>query len=162
VALIAFAPFANANDMLDMEQAAQTIEALAGRSDVVIVSMHAGAEGEEALRLPFAHEYYHGEDRGDSVAFAHRLIDAGADLIIGHGPHVPRALELYRDRLIAYSLGNFCTYYGIRITGLNGLAGGVGIIGARRMDYGHVMALVGYAARSVSERLKSPAGEDGH
>ena len=56
------------------------------------------------------------------VEFAHAVIDAGADLVIGHGPHVPRALELYRERLIAYSLGNFCTYYGISVAGLKGLA----------------------------------------
>ena len=122
VALIAFAPFANANDMLDLEQAHQTISLLSEQNDIVIVSIHAGAEGDDAMRLPFADELYHGELRGDSVAFAHRVIDAGADLVIGHGPHVPRAMELYRDRLIAYSLGNFCTFYGIKITGNNGLA----------------------------------------
>jgi len=59
---------------------------------------------------------------GDVVKFSHALIDAGADLVIGHGPHVPRALELYKKRLIAYSLGNFLTYQGIRITGVNGVA----------------------------------------
>jgi hypothetical protein len=50
------------------------------------------------------------------------VIDAGADLVIGHGPHVPRALELYKGRLIAYSLGNFATWYGISINGVAGLA----------------------------------------
>jgi hypothetical protein len=75
-----------------------------------------------ALHIPFANEFYYNEDRGDVVEFAHAVIDAGADLVIGHGPHVPRALELYRERLIAYSLGNFCTYYGISVAGLKGLA----------------------------------------
>jgi poly-gamma-glutamate capsule biosynthesis protein CapA/YwtB (metallophosphatase superfamily) len=56
------------------------------------------------------------------VKFSHAVIDAGADLVIGHGPHVPRALELYKNRLIAYSLGNFLTYQGIRITGNYGVA----------------------------------------
>jgi hypothetical protein len=54
--------------------------------------------------------------------FARAMIDAGADLLLGHGPHVPRAMELYRDRLIAYSLGNFATYYGIGVEGNRGIA----------------------------------------
>jgi hypothetical protein len=48
--------------------------------------------------------------------------DAGADMVIGHGPHLPRAMELYKDRLIAYSLGNFATYYGISVDGPKGFA----------------------------------------
>jgi len=88
----------------------------------VIVSMHAGGEAGDVLRVPFDTEYYRGENRGDVVRFARSAVDAGADLVIGHGPHVPRALEIYRGRLIAYSLGNFATYYGIRVTGDNGLA----------------------------------------
>jgi poly-gamma-glutamate capsule biosynthesis protein CapA/YwtB (metallophosphatase superfamily) len=50
------------------------------------------------------------------------MVDAGADLVLGHGPHVVRAMERYQDRLIAYSLGNFATYYGISVEGLNGIA----------------------------------------
>jgi hypothetical protein len=42
--------------------------------------------------------------------------------VLGHGPHVVRPLELYQDRLIAYSLGNFSTYYGISVLGLRGIA----------------------------------------
>jgi hypothetical protein len=122
IALIAYAPFRGAHNPLEIELARTRIAALAENHDIVVVSMHMGAEGEEATRLPFAEEIFHGERRGDSVAFAHAVVDAGADLVIGHGPHVPRAIELYRDRLIAYSLGNFCTYYGINVRGLNGLA----------------------------------------
>ena len=122
VALIAYAPFAGAHDPNDITQAQTTIAALAQRNDIVIVSMHMGAEGADVTHLTFATEIFHGEDRGDSVRFAHAAIDAGADLVIGHGPHVPRALELYHDRLIAYSLGNFCTYQGINVAGINGIA----------------------------------------
>ena len=50
------------------------------------------------------------------------VVDAGADLVVGHGPHVVRAVERYKDRLIAYSLGNFATYYGISVEGIKGLA----------------------------------------
>ena len=56
------------------------------------------------------------------MRFARSVIDQGADLVIGHGPHVPRALELYQDKLIAYSLGNFCTYGIISIKQEKGLA----------------------------------------
>ena len=57
-----------------------------------------------------------------STSFPHELIDAGADIIFGHGPHVTRAVEVYKERFIAYSLGNFCTYRGISVSGVNGLA----------------------------------------
>lgn len=122
VALVAFAPNVGSNPMLDLDAARAQVSALAHRHDIVLVSFHAGAEGEGAERLPFAREYYLGEDRGDVVEFARAMIEAGADLLLGHGPHVPRALELYRERLIAYSLGNFATYYGIGVEGLRGLA----------------------------------------
>jgi hypothetical protein len=122
VALIAFAPFKGAHDLLDIPLAIETIGGLSERHDVVIVSMHAGGEAGDVLRVPFATEEYRGENRGDVVKFAHAAVDAGADLVIGHGPHVPRGMEVYQGRLIAYSLGNFATYYGIRVAGDNGLA----------------------------------------
>lgn len=122
VAMIAYAPFRGAHNPLEPELAQATVRALAAEHDLVIVSMHMGTEGAEAMRIPFAEEYFHGELRGDVVAFSRAVVDAGADLVLGHGPHVPRALELYQERLIAYSLGNFCTYYGINVQGLNGLA----------------------------------------
>jgi hypothetical protein len=56
------------------------------------------------------------------VRFSRMAVDAGADLVIGHGPHVVRAMEVYNDRLIAYSLGNFATYYGISVAGIKGIA----------------------------------------
>jgi hypothetical protein len=122
MAMVAFAPFRGSHDMLDMISGRLLIEKLASQSDILIVSMHGGAEGGDRTRLPFATEEFHGEDRGDVVAFAHMAVEAGGDLILGHGPHVPRALELYQGRLIAYSLGNFATYWGINTVGVNGLA----------------------------------------
>ena len=56
------------------------------------------------------------------VAFAHATIDAGADIVIGHGPHIPRAIEIYQGRAIAYRLGNFATYYGISVADAKGYA----------------------------------------
>lgn len=88
---------------------------------LVIVSMHAGAEGEKALHVPKTKEIFLGADRGDVYAFAHAVVDAGADLVIGHGPHVPRGMEVYRNHLIAYSLGNFATYGAFNLKGASGL-----------------------------------------
>jgi hypothetical protein len=122
ISLIAFAPFGDSHDSLDISLATRQIQFEVLRSDLVLVSIHAGAEGNDAQHIPFKHEIFYGEDRGDVVKFSHAVIDAGADLVIGHGPHVPRAMELYKDRLIAYSLGNFVTYQGINISGDSGVA----------------------------------------
>ena len=90
--------------------------------DIIIVSFHGGAEGPTHNRVPKQREIFLGENRGDVYEFAHLCIDLGADVVFGHGPHVPRALELYKDRLIAYSLGNFCTPYRVNISGTGGYA----------------------------------------
>ncbi len=121
-ALVAFAPNIGSHQLNDLAGAREIVKQLAARHDIVIVSFHGGGEGEGAAKLPFAHEIYQGEDRGDVVEFAHAVVDAGADLVIGHGPHVLRPLELYHERLIAYSLGNFATYYGISVNGVRGIA----------------------------------------
>ena len=122
VAVLAYAVTKNSNMLLDYELAEQTVRTYAASHDVVLVSFHGGAEGQDVTRLPFADEEYYGEPRGDVVRFAHMVVDAGADLVIGHGPHVVRAMERYKDRLIAYSLGNFATYYGISVAGIKGIA----------------------------------------
>jgi poly-gamma-glutamate capsule biosynthesis protein CapA/YwtB (metallophosphatase superfamily) len=122
VALVAFAPNPGSHSLLDVPAAAALVATLAADHDVVIVSFHGGAEGPDSLHVFEGMELFHGEERGDLIGFSHAVIDAGADLVIGHGPHVPRALEVYRDRLIAYSLGNFATALGISIEGDKGLA----------------------------------------
>jgi len=122
VAVIAFAPNVGAHQLNDLPRARERVSQLATSHDIVVVSMHAGAEGPGAEDLPFAREIFHGEDRGDVVEFARAMVDAGADLVLGHGPHIVRPLELYRNRLIAYSLGNFATYYGISVADMRGLA----------------------------------------
>ena len=100
----------------------QEISRAAGEYDILILSVHAGAEGRDALHVARGMERYLEEPRGDLVRFAHDAIDLGADLVVAHGPHVPRALELYRGRLIAYSLGNFATFGGMNVTRESGLA----------------------------------------
>jgi len=122
VAVLAFAVTQKSNLMHDYEAAAGIVMDHAATHDIVVVSFHGGAEGNDVTRLPFAEEEYFGEPRGDVVYFARKMVDAGADLLIGHGPHVVRAMERYEDRLIAYSLGNFATYYGISVDGVNGIA----------------------------------------
>lgn len=120
--LVAFAPNSNCVPLNDLEGAKALVKELDAKVDVVIVSFHGGAEGAQYQNVPRAIEMYHGENRGDVYKFAHTLIDVGADIIFGHGPHVTRAVEVYKDRFIAYSLGNFCTYRGISVSGINGLA----------------------------------------
>ena len=79
--------------------------------EIVIVSAHMGGENRHGYWIPRAMEYFGEEKRGDVVEFSHRCIDAGADLVLGHSPHVPRGLELYKNKLIVYSLGNFLFDY---------------------------------------------------
>jgi poly-gamma-glutamate capsule biosynthesis protein CapA/YwtB (metallophosphatase superfamily) len=117
-----FAPNANTVSIHDMKGAARIIRKLKQRCDIVMVSFHGGGEGIDFEHVPFAVESYVGEKRGDVHAFAHNAIDAGADMIFGNGPHVNRALELYKNRLIAYSLGNFCTYKCVSVIGICGMA----------------------------------------
>ena len=110
VAFLAFAPYDYDANLLDLP-ADQALIRQAGReATVVVVYMHAGAEGPEADHVTGREEIYLGEDRGNAEAFAHMAIDAGASLVIASGPHVLRGMQFYRGHLIAYSLGNFASY----------------------------------------------------
>ncbi|HET9486629.1 MAG TPA: CapA family protein [Chryseosolibacter sp.] len=120
--LAAFAPNTNCVPINDLEGARKIVAELDSMVDVVIVSFHGGAEGAKFQHVPRTHEMFYGEDRGDVYEFSHTLIDAGADIVFGHGPHVTRGIEVYNKRFISYSLGNFCTYKGINVAGVNGLA----------------------------------------
>ncbi len=110
VALIGFHTSAATNDVNDLATAKKLVKEAKASADLVIVSFHGGAEGTGATRVKDGAERYLGENRGDLKRFTHGVIDAGADLVLGHGPHVLRGLEVYKERLIAYSLGNFATY----------------------------------------------------
>ena len=122
VALIAFSYDDDSYNLNKLAESKRVIEALARKHDIVIVSFHGGAEGASKQHVPHGHEFFLGEDRGDLRTFTHAAIDAGADLILGHGPHVVRGMEMYKDRLIAYSLGNFATYGRFTLTGPNGIS----------------------------------------
>ena len=105
----------------DIEAAREIVAELKEEYDLVVVSFHGGAEGARAMRVTDAEEEFLGEDRGNVVRFARAAVDAGADIVLGHGPHVPRAIEVYRGKLIAYSLGNFAVYSMFNIKGPSGL-----------------------------------------
>lgn len=119
--LVAFAPNSNCVNLNDPEGARKLVAHLDSITDIVIVSFHGGAEGPQYQHVERKTELFHGENRGNVYEFAHLVIDAGADIVVGHGPHHTRGVEVYKNRFVAYSLGNFCTY-GMNITGVNGLA----------------------------------------
>jgi poly-gamma-glutamate synthesis protein (capsule biosynthesis protein) len=110
VAFIGFSYFPEHNSLLDLDAARALVEVAKQQANIVVISVHAGAEGTDALHTRNETEYFFGENRGNLVEFSRAMVDQGADLILGHGPHVPRAMELYKSRLIAYSLGNFVGY----------------------------------------------------
>jgi poly-gamma-glutamate synthesis protein (capsule biosynthesis protein) len=77
-----------------MEQMAGIISKLAAGSDLVIVEMHWGTE--------YEHQFSRRQQE-----IARKLVDNGADIIIGHHPHVVQGMEIYGNKPIFYSLGNF-------------------------------------------------------
>jgi hypothetical protein len=111
VAFVGFAPYNNTNSMLDLASAARLIGVASQEADVVVVYMHDGAEGADASHVTGREESYVGEDRGNAQVFARAAVDAGADAVIGSGPHVLRGIEWYHGHLIVYSLGNFANFH---------------------------------------------------
>jgi hypothetical protein len=122
VEIIAFATYPGAYNFLDLDESLETIRAARAESDLVIVGFHGGAEGATHQHVLQGDETFLGEDRGDLRRFTHAAIDAGADLVLGSGPHVVRAMEVYKGKLIAYSLGNFATYGPFNLSAENGLS----------------------------------------
>jgi Bacterial capsule synthesis protein PGA_cap len=123
VALVGFSFGSDVYRIQDLVVARKLVADLKKRHDLVFVSFHGGAEGVGAARVPQGVETFLGENRGDVRAFAHTVVDAGADLVLGSSPHLLRALELYKGRLIAYSLGNFSTWDTFNLTGPLGISG---------------------------------------
>jgi len=106
----------------DITAAKQMVSDLKASNDLVIISFHGGAEGKQSLHIMNSNEIFAGENRGNVIAFSRAMIDTGADLVLGHGPHVLRAIELYKKKLIVYSLGNFLTYGRFNIADENGVS----------------------------------------
>lgn len=118
----AFAPNKGTVKIHDYVNAKKIISHLDSISDIVIISFHGGAEGATMNHITRKTELFLGEDRGNPYAFARIAIDAGADVVLGHGPHVTRAIDIYKGRFIAYSLGNFATYGRFNLSGSKGIA----------------------------------------
>lgn len=123
VGLVGFATYPYAYNLLDIERSAAVIDSIRPLVDLLVVTFHGGAEGVKALRTSEVAESLGREPRGDLRRWARAVIDAGADAVIGHGPHVLRGIEFYRGRMIAYSLGNFATYRGFNVSGPLGVTG---------------------------------------
>ncbi len=122
IGLVAFSPNTGSIHLLRKELVLETMAAVRPLCDVLIVSAHMGGEGLGFLNLSKEEEMYVGEKRGNPYVFSRMVIDAGADVVIGHGPHVPRALDVYKGKLIAYSLGNFMTYSRVSVANEMGYA----------------------------------------
>ena len=122
IGFCAFAPHIGTLDLKIIKESTALVKELKSAADIVIVYFHGGAEGKDHQNVKNEDEVYLGHNRGNTLKFAHTVVDAGADLVIGNGPHVVRAMENYKGKLIAYSLGNFCTYRRFNLSGPNAIA----------------------------------------
>jgi poly-gamma-glutamate capsule biosynthesis protein CapA/YwtB (metallophosphatase superfamily) len=122
VAVIGFAPYSWANNLLNIRADQALIAKAKTMAAVVIVQAHMGGEGNSYQHVKPGSQIFLGENRGDAIAFSHAMIDAGADIVIGHSPHVLRAMEFYKGHLIAYSLGNFAGYHALATKGVEGVS----------------------------------------
>ena len=118
----AFSPNSHMISINATEKVINLIQELRPQVDILIVSFHGGAEGASYTRVTRQKETFYGENRGNVYEFAHTAIDNGADIVLGHGPHVTRAVEVYKGKFIAYSMGNFNTYGRFSLAGPNGIA----------------------------------------
>jgi hypothetical protein len=123
VGLIGFTTYPYAYDLLDIARSAAVVDSIRPMVDLLIVTFHGGSEGVRALHVAEAAESLGREPRGDLRRWARAVVDAGADAVVGHGPHVLRGIEFYRGRPVAYSLGNFLTYRGFNLDGPLGVTG---------------------------------------
>lgn len=120
---IGMSPHKNTFSVFDKDKIDVLIKSHKEAGRIVVITAHIGAEGENAYKVLDKEEFFLGASRGNPVKIARGLIDSGADLFIGHGPHVMRPMELYKDRLIIYSLGNFLTYGTFNLNGKSALGG---------------------------------------
>jgi hypothetical protein len=127
VAVIAVAPYSWSQNALDIPGAVRLVRKAATMAPIVMVNMHVGAEGSGATHVPQGSETFLGENRGNSRALARAVVDAGADLVVGQGPHVLRGMEFRNGRLIAYSLGNFLGYKTFAVGGASGQSGALSV-----------------------------------
>jgi hypothetical protein len=111
VAVLGFYTSRETPDARDTAAVRRLVARAADQYPVVIATMHLGAEGRGAQHTADSSEIFLGFDRGNPVAFAEAAVRGGATMVIGHGPHVLRAVEWpVGGALVAYSLGNLVTY----------------------------------------------------
>jgi len=122
VGMTAFAPNTACLQITAYDTVKQVVARLNEMCDIVIVSFHGGAEGSGRTHITRKTEIFYNENRGNVYEFARVAIDAGADVVLGHGPHVTRSIDHYKGKFITYSMGNFCTYGRFNLSGVSGLA----------------------------------------
>lgn len=119
---VSFAPNSKTVNINDYDYASKLIRSVKEKSDIVIVMFHGGAEGNSKQNITRQNEIFYGENRGNVFKFARMVVDRGADIVFGQGPHVTRAIELYKNKFISYSAGNFATYGKFNLSGPSGIA----------------------------------------
>jgi hypothetical protein len=162
VGLIGFSTYPNAYNLLDIKHSAAVVDSLRDLVDLLVVTFHGGTEGKTAVRTANGPEFLAREPRGDLRKWARAVIDAGADAVVGHGPHVLRGVEFYKGRPIFYSLGNFATYKGFNLAGPLGITAilQLGLSGEGKFESARLVPLVqlpgeGPAPDSASKRPRS-------
>jgi hypothetical protein len=135
VAFLGFAPYPWASRLDRIPEAVALVRRAATMADLV-VAIHAGAEGSTATHVPRGTVYFLDENRGDSRAFVRAVVGAGADLVVGSGPHVVRGVQWCRSRLVAYSLGNLAGWHTF---GLGGNLSASAVLSVTLRDDGRVV-----------------------
>lgn len=153
VGLVGFGFYPHQNMVQDLAAAGQLIAQAKAQSDYVVVTFHGGAEGDDAVFHGNSNEIFLGEDRGNAVAFSRAAIDAGADVVVGHGPHVLRAMECYQGRPIFHSLGNFVGVGGLSIRSMASMTAIGGVqLGSRGELLGLEFLPLRFSERKVPQR----------
>lgn len=118
---VAFGTSVHAPSMSDSTMIKKVVAGLKDQCDIVVVAF---SLNETASTASLGNIYAAGKHlyMDHSTTFAHTCVDAGADVVYGNGHNLPQPLELYKDRLIVYGLGNFCTPYGTNYQGDMGVA----------------------------------------
>jgi Bacterial capsule synthesis protein PGA_cap len=154
VGVVGFATYPHTYNLLDLAGSVAILSEVRPLVDVLLVTFHGGKEGAEAVRTPAVAEFLAGEPRGNLRRWARAVIDAGADAVIGHGPHVLRGVEFYRGRPVFYSLGNFVTWRGFN------LEGPLGLTTALALDLDAAGGFVGARMPALRQRPDSGTGPD--
>jgi poly-gamma-glutamate capsule biosynthesis protein CapA/YwtB (metallophosphatase superfamily) len=110
VAVLGFAPYDWCANSLNLAAVRTLVQTASREANLVIVYFHAGAQGADETNVGPGPESVYGDPQGNIRVLAHTFIDAGADMVIGTGPHVLRGIQFYKGRMIDYSLGNFLGY----------------------------------------------------